>query len=119
MILILISTDIDANTDTDIDTDTNTDIDTDIDTDTNILIINTCTIYYLFLSQIHQLNDESRGPTVEAIVSRMKTVRSSVAGETGGRRLLRFIAISATLPNIDDVNKHSKIKLKQYYCIHL
>ncbi|XP_011405054.1 PREDICTED: probable ATP-dependent DNA helicase HFM1 [Amphimedon queenslandica] len=60
-------------------------------------------VQLFLLDEIHQLNDESRGPTVEAIVSRMKTVRSSVAGETGGRRLLRFIAISATLPNIDDI----------------
>uniref|UniRef100_A0A1X7UX46 Uncharacterized protein n=1 Tax=Amphimedon queenslandica TaxID=400682 RepID=A0A1X7UX46_AMPQE len=59
----------------------------------------------MYVAQIHQLNDDFRGPTVEAIVtvSRMKTVRSSVAGETGGRRLLRFIAISATLPNIDNI----------------
>ncbi|XP_019851762.1 PREDICTED: probable ATP-dependent DNA helicase HFM1 [Amphimedon queenslandica] len=57
----------------------------------------------MYVAQIHQLNDDSRGPTVKAIVSRMKTVRSSVAGETGGRRLLRFIAISASLPNIDDI----------------
>ena len=59
------------------------------------------------------MNDESRGPTLEAIVSRMKTVRSSVAsdrggGGGGGGRLLRFIAISATLPNIDDVRERER-----------
>lgn len=56
------------------------------------------------------MNDESRGPTLEAIVSRMKTVRSSVASDRGGGgRLLRFIAISATLPNIDDVRERERV----------
>ena len=69
--------------------------------------------------QVHQLNDESRGPTMEAIVSRMKTVRASVMWEKeealgrgegqDGKPVsqtpsLRFIAISATIPNIDDVS---------------
>lgn len=64
----------------------------------------------LFLiDEVHQLNDEVRGPTVEAIVSRMKTIRAA-AGEggdvEGGRRGggLRFIAVSATIPNITDVS---------------
>lgn len=62
------------------------------------------------------MNDESRGPTLEAIVSRMKTVRSSVAsdrggGRGGGGRLLRFIAISATLPNIDDVRERESMNI--------
>lgn len=60
--------------------------------------------------KVHQLNDNSRGPTVEAIVSRMKTVRASVQqreGATGQKQVtsipLRFIAVSATIPNIHDV----------------
>ena len=62
----------------------------------------------LFLiDEVHQLNDESRGPTMEAIVSRMKTIRSSLSwsedGE-GSKCKLRFIAISATMPNISDVS---------------
>ena len=65
----------------------------------------------LFLiDEVHQLNDEVRGPTVEAIVSRMKTIRA--AGDHGGREgggvrggpgSLRLIAVSATIPNISDV----------------
>ena len=61
--------------------------------------------------KVHQLNDGARGPTVEAIVSRMKTVRTSVQqreGATGQKQMssvpLRFIAVSATIPNIHDVN---------------
>ena len=61
----------------------------------------------LFLiDEVHQLNDEMRGPTMEAIVSRMKTIQSSISWEKGGgrgRNKLRFIAISATMPNISDV----------------
>lgn len=62
----------------------------------------------LFLiDEVHQLNDESRGPTIEAIVSRMKTIQAAVVwegqGEGVARNKLRFIAISATIPNISDV----------------
>ena len=61
----------------------------------------------LFLiDEIHQLNDESRGPTMEAIVSRMKTIRASVSWESASSsdEILRFMAISATIPNIQDVS---------------
>ena len=60
----------------------------------------------LFLiDEVHQLNDETRGPTMEAIVSRMKTIRSSLSwSEAGEGCKLRFIAISATMPNISDVS---------------
>lgn len=67
----------------------------------------------LFLiDEVHQLNDETRGPTMEAIVSRMKTIQASLAWEDGGgtgrqqRNKLRFIAISATIPNISDVRMY-------------
>ena len=74
----------------------------------------------LFLiDEVHQLNDDVRGPTVEAIVSRMKTIRAATdhGGTEGGRGRegtvrgrgaggLRLIAVSATIPNITDVCKH-------------
>ena len=61
----------------------------------------------LFLiDEVHQLNDETRGPTMEAIVSRMKTIRSSLSWSEGSEGCkLRFIAISATMPNISDVSE--------------
>ena len=67
-------------------------------------------ISHSLILQIHQLNDETRGPTMEAIVCRMKTVRASVSLERGtnlskGNPLLRFIGVSATVPNVDDVRK--------------
>lgn len=42
--------------------------------------------------QVHILR-ESRGPTLEVVVSRMKTKGNDV----------RFVALSATVPNIDDI----------------
>ena len=61
----------------------------------------------LFLiDEVHQLNDESRGPTMEAIVSRMKTIQASMSwGDGSSKSKLRLIAISATIPNIADVMK--------------
>ena len=60
------------------------------------------------IDEVHQLNDEGRGPTMEAIVSRMKTIQSSLTwemkGESRARNSLRLIAVSATIPNIADVS---------------
>lgn len=54
----------------------------------------------LFLiDEIHLLNDEKRGPVLEAVVSRMKTILNTQKLEQD----LRFIAVSATIPNIDDL----------------
>lgn len=44
------------------------------------------------MSQIHVLN-ESRGSTLEVVISRMKTRGAAV----------RFVLVSATVPNIEDV----------------
>lgn len=65
----------------------------------------------LFLiDEVHQLNDQTRGPTIEAVVSRMKTIQAAMVWEgqeegDGGRTgsKIRFIAVSATIPNIYDV----------------
>lgn len=62
----------------------------------------------LFLiDEVHQLNDETRGATMEAIVSRMKTVTASVADRHDN--LLRFVAVSATIPNITDVRHTTQV----------
>ncbi|XP_071476850.1 probable ATP-dependent DNA helicase HFM1 [Diadema antillarum] len=67
----------------------------------------------LFLvDEVHSLNEETRGATVEAVISRMKTVRaaqpehetnSSHATEESRAARLRFVAVSATIPNIRDI----------------
>ncbi|RYO98220.1 hypothetical protein DL764_007148 [Monosporascus ibericus] len=48
----------------------------------------------VLIDEVHILND-TRGATLEAVVSRMKTIRADV----------RFVAISATVPNIQDIAK--------------
>nr|CAD7570234.1 unnamed protein product [Timema californicum] len=62
----------------------------------------------LFLiDEVHLLNEERRGATLEAVVSRMKTVQKTLRLD---RHMpshtflpLRFIAVSATIPNVEDV----------------
>ena len=59
-------------------------------------------------SQVHLLNDDSRGATVEAVISRMKTVQSTMTRnntDSPNREGMRLIAISATIPNIEDVSR--------------
>lgn len=43
---------------------------------------------------------------MEAVISRMKTIRASDMRSTSSNSLpvLRFVAVSATIPNIDDVS---------------
>ena len=73
-------------------------------------------VQLFLIDEVHQLNDETRGPTMEAIVSRMKTIQSSMGREEGaGKTQLRFIAISATIPNIADV---SLIFMLHRWCTH-
>ncbi|RZF42591.1 hypothetical protein LSTR_LSTR001386 [Laodelphax striatellus] len=55
----------------------------------------------LFLiDEVHLLNEERRGSTLEAVVSRMKTVQNSIDRSGCG---LRFVAVSATIPNGEDL----------------
>ena len=56
----------------------------------------------VWLLQVHMVNDESRGATMEAVVSRMKTVQSALA-QGANTNTVRFIAVSATIPNVEDV----------------
>ncbi|XP_068081655.1 probable ATP-dependent DNA helicase HFM1 [Anabrus simplex] len=62
----------------------------------------------LFLiDEVHILNEERRGPVMEAVVSRMKTIQEFLALNSDEQNEydipLRFIAVSATIPNIEDV----------------
>lgn len=54
------------------------------------------------------LNDDTRGATMEAVVSRMKTVESALTRSSRGNETeyagIRFMAISATVPNVQDVS---------------
>ncbi|XP_051026477.1 probable ATP-dependent DNA helicase HFM1 isoform X2 [Acomys russatus] len=59
----------------------------------------------LFLiDEVHVIKDEHRGPTLEVVVSRMKTVHSSSrAVRRAVPAPVRFVAVSATIPNAEDV----------------
>lgn len=60
----------------------------------------------LFLiDEIHVLGESTRGATIEAVVSRMKTFafRGLKGYENEETNQFRFIAVSATIPNIDDI----------------
>ncbi|XP_078484330.1 putative ATP-dependent DNA helicase HFM1 [Ciona intestinalis] len=58
-------------------------------------------VHLFLIDEVHLLNDEARGATMEAVVSRMKTVQSCTnAGKDTG---LRFVAVSATIPNTEDI----------------
>ncbi|KAF5277172.1 hypothetical protein FQR65_LT03878 [Abscondita terminalis] len=56
---------------------------------------------------VHLLNDNQRGPTVEVIVSRMKTIQDcTVDMDYGFESMnLRFVAVSATIPNVADIGE--------------
>ncbi|NXD38768.1 HFM1 helicase, partial [Copsychus sechellarum] len=61
----------------------------------------------LFLiDEVHVIKDESRGATLEVVVSRMKTIQSSLwrlLGKHDTVPPLRFVAVSATIPNTQDI----------------
>ncbi|XP_075792611.1 putative ATP-dependent DNA helicase HFM1 isoform X2 [Pelodiscus sinensis] len=61
----------------------------------------------LFLiDEVHAVKDESRGATLEVVVSRMKTVKSSLSRISENPDPLppmRFGAVSATIPNAEDI----------------
>ncbi|NXT41485.1 HFM1 helicase, partial [Pelecanoides urinatrix] len=61
----------------------------------------------LFLiDEVHVIKDESRGATLEVVVSRMKTIQSSFWRLLENRDAvppLRFVAVSATIPNAEDI----------------
>lgn len=58
----------------------------------------------LFL-QVHVVKDATRGATLEVVVSRMKAVHAYRTAQNPDTGLsMRFVAVSATIPNITDVS---------------
>ncbi|XP_023589183.1 probable ATP-dependent DNA helicase HFM1 [Trichechus manatus latirostris] len=60
----------------------------------------------LFLiDEVHIVKDENRGPILEVVVSRMKTVQSlsQTLENTSTIIPMRFVAVSATIPNVEDI----------------
>ncbi|CAK8676681.1 unnamed protein product [Clavelina lepadiformis] len=62
-------------------------------------------VQLFLIDEVHLLNDETRGATMEAVVSRMKTVQSWMGGseKCSSAGDLRLVAVSATIPNTEDV----------------
>jgi ATP-dependent DNA helicase HFM1/MER3 len=57
----------------------------------------------LFLiDEVHMLKEESRGATLEVVVSRMKTV-SKALHQGSNSKSIRILAMSATVPNVQDI----------------
>ncbi|XP_007439573.2 probable ATP-dependent DNA helicase HFM1, partial [Python bivittatus] len=60
----------------------------------------------ILIDEVHVVKDESRGATLEVVVSRMKTVQSSFSQSSDNPNsvlLMRFVAVSATIPNAEDI----------------
>jgi ATP-dependent DNA helicase HFM1/MER3 len=56
------------------------------------------------IDEVHLLSEHNRGATLETIVSRVKTAKRLAAGTPKqGQAPIRFVAVSATAPNITDV----------------
>ncbi|XP_062872969.1 probable ATP-dependent DNA helicase HFM1 isoform X2 [Trichomycterus rosablanca] len=61
----------------------------------------------LFLiDEVHVVKDVTRGATLEVVVSRMKTIQTYRAAEDpDSETRMRFVAVSATIPNVQDVSE--------------
>ncbi|KAJ8406415.1 hypothetical protein AAFF_G00306460 [Aldrovandia affinis] len=59
----------------------------------------------LFLiDEVHVVKDPTRGPTLEVVVSRMKTMHTyRTIGNPDSSLTMRFVVVSATIPNISDI----------------
>ncbi|NXI49512.1 HFM1 helicase, partial [Chloroceryle aenea] len=77
----------------------------------------------LFLiDEVHIIKDESRGATLEVVVSRMKTVQSSLwhLSETHDNvPPLRFVAVSATIPNSEDIAEWLSNRERPAVCLKI
>ncbi|GAA0138701.1 DNA metabolism protein [Lithospermum erythrorhizon] len=59
-------------------------------------------IALLLIDEVHLLNDP-RGAALEAIVSRIKMLSSNIEFKSSPLAQVRFLAVSATIPNVDDL----------------
>ncbi|XP_019357136.1 PREDICTED: probable ATP-dependent DNA helicase HFM1 isoform X2 [Gavialis gangeticus] len=77
----------------------------------------------LFLiDEVHVVKDESRGATLEVVVSRMKTVQSSVSRNSENPNTfpsMRFVAVSATIPNAEDIAEWLTDSKKPAVCLKI
>ena len=57
----------------------------------------------VLVDEIHLLADESRGPTLEAVIARMKLHAQSPDTRTCPIASLRLVGVSATIANLEDI----------------
>ncbi|KAI9015488.1 hypothetical protein DFJ74DRAFT_680316 [Hyaloraphidium curvatum] len=60
------------------------------------------------VDEVHMLGEEKRGATLEVVVGRMKqkAALNSISGASGpSNEAVRFVAVSATVPNVHDIAK--------------
>ncbi|KAJ3016305.1 Sec63 [Thoreauomyces humboldtii] len=67
-----------------------------------------CLVRLILVDECHMLNEATRGATLEVVISRMKTVslelqRDKTRHLTQRTKVIRFLALSATAPNIEDI----------------
>ena len=67
-------------------------------------------ISLLLIDEIHLLNEEHRGATLEAIIARIKLLKNMENFKQTNLENIRIIAVSATIPNINDVAEFMEIK---------
>lgn len=83
------------------------------------------TIKLVLIDEVHLLSDESRGPTLEALICRMKSFTDqSARGDDKFRgRALRFVAVSGTIPNIKDlaewIKTNSRVDCKAFQYVSM
>ncbi|CAM5135256.1 unnamed protein product [Eretmochelys imbricata] len=77
----------------------------------------------LFLiDEVHVVKDESRGATLEVVVSRMKTIQSSLSCISENPDMLtpmRFVAVSATIPNAEDIAEWLSDGMRPAVCLKI
>jgi len=63
-------------------------------------------VQLLLLDEVHHLSDHPRGATLEAVVMRMKLIGAKCRERKNNKEEeLRIIALSATLPNLEDIGQ--------------
>uniref|UniRef100_A0A3B4C0J6 Probable ATP-dependent DNA helicase HFM1 n=1 Tax=Pygocentrus nattereri TaxID=42514 RepID=A0A3B4C0J6_PYGNA len=61
-------------------------------------------VQLFLIDEVHMVKDSSRGPTLEVVVSRMKAIHTCcLAANPNSKSYMRFIAVSATIPNVCDI----------------
>ncbi|XP_059584027.1 probable ATP-dependent DNA helicase HFM1 isoform X3 [Alligator mississippiensis] len=79
-------------------------------------------VQLFLIDEVHVVKDESRGATLEVVVSRMKTVQSSFSCSSENPNTvpsMRFVAVSATIPNAEDIAEWLTDDKKPAVCLKI